>query len=277
MMRYLARGSAPTVATQDRSDPLARGLVLWLPLTERAGTRVRDGSGLGANATLQGTTTFVADGPNGSAVNVTGLSGSGVYITSNVGYQTPLGPSTLAIWVYFNDPTIPGSGSALITKAISNIPAPFDWYVHTHQFSVLMLGNGTSYSQSSGSGSGEYIFPAQQWIHLAVTLDSPSLTGFVAHYYNGRSYSSGNASILSGSGVPIDQGQPLIIGNRQDNATQANARFSDARIYNRALTPSEIRMLYLDGLRPWRAKPRPVVPKPAAVAPGYRARVVRWS
>jgi hypothetical protein len=67
-----------------------------------------------------------------------------------------------------------------------------------------------------------------------------------------------------------------MIGNRQFNDTIADGQFADARIYRRALTPTEIMTLYTDGLRPWRAEPRPVTSVPSVAAPSYRARVVRW-
>jgi len=265
-MAFLRPGTAPTVALQDRTDPLARDLALWFPMTERAGGLVRDGSGFGALGTMTAGATWTAAGPNGSAVN---CPAAGQITVPNLAFTLPHGPATMSIWI---NPTNYSNYNGIMAKTNGAQPAPFDWYMTTGSgIPIFYYGNGIG---SSGNFTATAAPPIGRWNHVAVAMVAYDTNSDMTHYLNGVPNGAGKLNFTPSA--PVDMAVSLIIGNRGDAVTQANCKFADARIYARCLTPGEIRMLYLDGLRPWRAKPRPVVPKPAAVAAGYRARVVRW-
>jgi hypothetical protein len=265
-MAFIGRSIAPITAPLDRTDPLARGLLFWAPLTERGGTTAWSVATSNIRGTFTGNAAWCSGGPTGSAVS---MPASGSIDFGNPNTFAPLGPITLSIW--FN-PTNFSNYNGLLCKTNGGNPAPIDWY--TTQGS----GEPRFFLGDNVGGYGLLIATAPPtigvWNHLAVTLPVNDAGGFCSHYLNGRANNSGNMSQSGLTGV--NGTTSIMIGNRGDGVTQANGKFADARIYARALTPGEIRMLYLDGLRPWRAKPRPVVQAVAAAAPGYRARVVRW-
>jgi hypothetical protein len=264
-MAFIRPGTAPTVALQDRTDPLARDLALWFPMTERAGGLVRDGSGFGALGTMTAGATWTAAGPNGSAVN---CPAAGQITVPNLAFTLPHGPASVSIWI---NPANYSNYNGIMSKTNGAQPAPFDWYMGTGTgVPVFYYGDGVG---SSGFFTATAAVPIGRWNHVALVAAAYLANSPVIHYLNGVPNGAGNLSNIAN--VPVDMAVPLIIGNRGDAFTQANGKFADARIYARALTPGEIMMLYTDGLRPWRAKPRPVVQAQAAAA-AYRARVVRW-
>jgi hypothetical protein len=241
-------------------------MTLWLPMTERAGGFVRDGSGFGALGTLTTGATWAAGGPTGSCVN---CPATGTISIPSTAFTMPLGPATISVWY---NPTNFTNYTGIASKTTSNNPNPIDWYLGSGTGQpVVYFGNGSAVGLAYAVSSPI----VGKWNFLVVAIAGNNLASMVYHYLNGLPNGflalSGSAGSVTGNNA-----LPLIIGNRADGVTQANGKYSDARVYQRVLTPSEVMTLYLDGLRPWRAKPRPVVPKPAAVAAGYRARVVRW-
>ena len=76
----------------------------------------------------------------------------------------------------------------------------------------------------------------------------------------------GSTSDNSGS---CDISENVFIGSRKFGSAQYFMRdlFLSASVYNRALSPSEIKQLYVDSLAPFRRKQRVSVAVPAAVAP----------
>jgi hypothetical protein len=266
-MRFLPIGSAPIAGSLDRTDPLGRGLIFWAPLTEDAGTTVWSHATPNVRGAFTGGATWCSGGPNGSAVN---LPASGTINFGNPPTFSPIGPLTAAIWI---NPTNFSNYNGLISKTNGGQPEPVDWYtLITTGVPRFILGSTGGFETATANTAPTL----GAWNHIAVSIDNNGGGGTITciFYLNGRLDRTGPMDASSAPGV--NGVQNLLIGNRNDGVTQANAKFADARIYSRALTPGEVALLYTDGLRPWRAKPRPAVPKPAVAAPGYRARVVRW-
>jgi Concanavalin A-like lectin/glucanases superfamily len=254
----------------DRNDPLGDSLLFWAPLTEHAGTLAWSPATSNVRGTFTGGATWSAGGPTGSCVN---LPGSGTLNFSSPNSFHIIGALTLSVWVNYANYT---NYNGMITKTnAGGFPAPIDWYTLNSGdgHSRIFLGdNGTNYVFTQATN----VAPLGVWNHVVVTITTTiaNQNPIGLHYLNGAANGGGTFSMAGFDGT--DGTTNLLIGNRSDGVTQANAKFADVRIYGRCFTHSEVRMLYLDGLRPMLTRRRVIVPKPAAGAPAYRARVVRW-
>ena len=107
--------------------------------------------------------------------------------------------------------------------------------------------------------------PNNEWTHIATTSDETT----IRHYINGKSAGSGTqnyqryADTSYSSGIRIGD----LLGNERLQGSIANMS-----IYNRALSPTEIKHLYVDSLAPFRKKQRVSVAVPGAVFRPYFAK-----
>jgi hypothetical protein len=107
------------------------------------------------------------------------------------------------------------------------------------------------------------ITSTSEWYHVCMTADGNELSTYVDGKVGnvksaGSPYTAGNAYLSIGTILFFSNTSPL---------DPANACISNTSIYNRALSPSEIKQLYVDSLAPFRRKQRVSVAVPAAVAP----------
>ncbi|WP_420579759.1 LamG-like jellyroll fold domain-containing protein [Reichenbachiella sp.] len=157
------------------------------------------------------------------------LSGTGNSV--DITYDLNLSGFTVETWVYFNDLT---NGAGIFAETNVNIPQPFDLYVNnsTNHLNYLVGNGGTFASQGSS-----IVFNTYQWYHIAFVYD-PSNSGAEALLYiNGQ---LDNTLNVLGTVSPTNSTNPIRIGNRADNATNADAVFDDFRIWSDARTATEI-------------------------------------
>lgn len=258
-MRFLPKGSAPAVAPISGSDPLAQRLTLWLPMTERGGGFVRDVSGYNGIGTINTGATWTADGPNNIAINVPAAGNITVPAASVIASTFTM---SFAVWANIANFS---NYNGIITKTAGAQANPFDWYTAS--------GSGTPrfyVGDSTGGGSidGTYLPPLGVWCHMGATFSGNASVTTITHYFNGVQAGSGSVS------QPVANGSTnLMIGTRGDGVTQANAKFSDARVWCRALLPSEMMMVFLGGLRPWLIRQKPQ----ALLSTTYKPRLIRWA
>jgi hypothetical protein len=258
-MAFIRNPAQPIPQQYDRTDPLGRNLLFWAPLTEQAGTIVNSLATANVRGTFTGGATWCAGGPTGSCVN---LPASGTINFSTPNSFRIIGPITISIWANFANYS---NYNGLLTKSNGGFPAPIDWYtIKDDGHSRFFLGdNGTNYVFTQANTVPQL----GVWNHLVVTVNNTGRIAGVSpvgyHYLNG---------VFDGT----DGTTNLLLGNRADGVTQANAKYADVRVYGRMFTDSEVKLLYLDGLRPMLARRRIVPGTVAAAAPPYRARVVRW-
>jgi hypothetical protein len=97
----------------------------------------------------------------------------------------------------------------------------------------LRITNGSAWSYSFSSGK---TLSTQNWNHIAVTYN----TSTILYYLNGELVSERNYD-----GVLIPNTNPLTIA-RYVSATQYfNGSLDEVKVYNRTLSPSEVRNSYL--------------------------------
>jgi prepilin-type N-terminal cleavage/methylation domain-containing protein len=204
-----------------------KSLVGYWSFDEGSGTTARDLSGYGNNGTLIGTIGWTT-GKVGYALQFgTGNNYGTGYV--NIGNVLNFGTRSFSIsaWVnpYGFEPTY--GWQRIVTKRDSG----------SYWYSLTL--NSTSripmIEFSGGVGSGVAL-SAMSWYHLVATRDGA--TGVAKIYINGTLANSG-----SGWGQNLDNTGPLQIGAWIGGQIWSGL-IDEVRIYNRALSDSEIKSLY---------------------------------
>ena len=203
------------------------GLVGWWKLNGDA----TDSSGLGNNGTISGA--LATTGQNGIASNAMSFDGLDDYIT--ISSPNNLSPSSITIsgWLYLNN-----TGNwMMINRGGSSTPGAYYVFGYLNgsneiiEFSMTdALGVRTSMATT--------IF-INTWIHIVATFDSLANTKRL--YINGVLMGT---SIASVSRANITS--PLYFG-RYTSGYYTNGLIDDNRIYDRALSATEIQQLYSAG------------------------------
>ncbi len=202
--------------------------------TSISGTTAMDSSGTGNNATLIGNPLpTIVPGKTNQAVSLDGSSGL-VAVPDSPGLNIT-GPFTAAAWVNLN--TLPGLTQYPVV--VGKLSSPSSCY----GFGIGWNGSGMVGIVGSGLPSWTVtpVTPAPAvgaWNHYAVVFDGTLLK----LYLNGALYSQTSASApASTAGSPVKMGahysDPSVYG-------YINGKLDDVRIYNQALTASDIASMY---------------------------------
>ncbi len=192
----------------------------WCPSQVSGGNRLMDLSGRNNHGTLTNMDPM-SDWVNSGGVRALDFDGSndGVLVPSNASLDLN-GAFTVCCWLLFR-----GSGTQV---AFSRFP--------NSGFSAFWLGTSSgNFVATVNSGSAQIAGAATTgvWVHLAATRGT---TNLVTPFLNGV---PGSTATVSGA---VNAGS-VGIGRFGDGAFHWNGLVDDARIYNRALTPQEIRIL----------------------------------
>jgi hypothetical protein len=256
--------SAPTSPTPAKPAPraavpsavvpsaAANGLVAGYTFNEGAGSAVADVSGSQNNGTLSPGARWTTEGKFGKALLFNGSSlvtvphGASLALTSGM---------TLEAWVY---PTAMSTGwSAAIAKEQRDGVA---YALHggspTHRPAASIDVGGVLRTVS-----GRAVLPLQTWTHLASTFDGATLRLYV----NGAQVASESVTgaIASATGA-------LRIGGSVVRGEYFRGRVDEVRVYNRALSQSEIQT---DMTSPVAPPPDSTPPSVAITAPAEGATV----
>jgi hypothetical protein len=183
-------------------------------------TTVADTSGNGNTGTIYGD----AKPDEGKIGQGFYFDGNGDYI--NVGNNSSLNAQTITVsaWVKWN-----GSDGLMVGDSASNTP-----------YGYLLVVTSSGRPSLSAGGGWNKIYPTtplaqNTWTHIVFSVDESSLAKM---YVNAAQVGSATISPMSLSG------QTTLIGKRQSNESYLTGSLDDVRIYNRALTQSEITRLY---------------------------------
>ncbi|MGN9843775.1 LamG-like jellyroll fold domain-containing protein [Nonomuraea sp. H19] len=218
--QIVAPATATTYSASYIPTPAAPGLVAAYAMDEGAGTSVGDASGLGNTGTVT-STTWTAGGRYGSALSFNGTSSwvtvpdtTSLRLTNGMTLQAWVRPTTIASWrtVIMKQHT---GGLAYVLAAGSDTNRP---HVAIHTTSEADIGAPTE-------------LPLNTWTHLAATYDGTTL----------RLYINGNqvAQTTKTGNIRTDTA-PLRIGGNSIWGEHFNGLIDEVRIYNRALTPTQI-------------------------------------
>ena len=210
---------------RDRMDP---NLVLYLPFEENTGTMTKDLSGWGNHGAL-------INGPswtNGKVGKCLSFDGANDYVNCGDGVSLKIGePLTIEVWTK-RQPGTPND-----VKIVGNYHPDIKGY-------IMQSYNGDlSFGFSNGSGYINYNFGGDyrdgQWHHFVITKDS----NYIRAYIDGNAQTPVNETRLI---VPSDYGLGIGVGSNVWTSFPFNGLIDDVRIYNRALTASEIQDHYLN-------------------------------
>jgi hypothetical protein len=198
---------------------ITTGLVGYWNFNEGSGTTAADSSGNNNNGTISGATWTT--GKYGNALNFNGSAGL-VSINKDI---IGSGATTISAWVYLN-----GYGQGGYGYILANGPAQF--YTVGWDKKLAFTGNYNSNVLISASNS----IQLNQWVHVTITRDN---LGTANVYINGTLNGTANQS----SGTP-QAGGSSAIGNAPSGSQTFNGLIDEVRIYNRALSASEVLELY---------------------------------
>ena len=116
--------------------------------------------------------------------------------------------------------------NAGVTKGITNLAGPLDTYFNSSGNLTVFVGDGVATTQINIPG-----FSAGQWYHIAITAaPGGAAEVFVDGVSAGTWVHPGLANSVN----------PLLIGDRDDNATNSNADYDNIRIWSGIRTAEQI-------------------------------------
>jgi PKD repeat protein len=198
------------------------GLVAAYGFNEGSGATAKDDSGNGNTGTIEGAS-WVAGGRYGKALSFNGVN-SMVSIATSASLNLSKA-MTLSAWVY---PTATQSGRRTIILKEANA---YSLYASSSAGPLRPAAGGTV------NGQGTYVYgpspnPVNAWTHLALTYDGATLR----FYVNGTQVAS-----QARAGAFQINANVMRIGGTYINSEFFKGLIDEVRIYNRALTQSEIK------------------------------------
>jgi hypothetical protein len=212
--------------------PGADNLVGWWKFDESTGASASDSSMNGENGTLNGGQSFSGNGLNGKINRGLFFNGSSDYISAP--FSSDLNPDlfSLTLWA-----KVTGSQGAYRTP-ISSRDSGLGFIIYATNANIWSLWTGSGVGYSSTNGAAVVL---NQWTFVCATYDGTTLTLYI----------DGEDSNSSGNPYLKNTARELRIGagNNEAGATYFfHGALDDIRVYNRALTVSEITTIYEQGL-----------------------------
>jgi len=214
------------------------GLVAWYPLNEGSGTTAGDASGNNLDGSLvdmegdEWTSGLLNDALDFNNTD-------DIVVITNSASLEGFTELTLSAWVY---PTAPGPGFSGRVISKSDGGSGDDY---TLRYSNSGNNHAANFRITTTGGSvtlhADTQIPQNTWSHIAGTWDGSELRV----YFNGNS----DATPVAQSGTIETNGRDLSLGLHLDSPTDREfpGRIDEARIYDRALSASEIAALYNSG------------------------------
>ena len=202
-----------------------------------------DATGNGNDGTEHGGTSYVA-GVNGQAIQLDGETGY-VDLTEATNLDG-FGAFTISVWLKPAVEMNSSTGRQVIlykgrpSQNVTSYELGYDAYDGQLHFTAISAADWFS------NGSVGYLteLPAQEWLHVACTYDGASV---VRMYVDGQEAGSVFEEGSGMAGSLFDNSDPLTVGRRPDGQYYFNGSLDELRVYNRALSASEVRSLYEAG------------------------------
>lgn len=221
---YSNTASETTLADPPPPPPI--GLVAAFALDEGTGTTTADISGNGNTGTISGATWVV--GKYGQALS---FDGSDDYITAGSSALFDLPNGTITFW-YFGQSNI--NDQAFVAKDVSGVNDG-DFFLRVRQSDDATNPNKILVTTTQGGVQDDLVStipaPFGAWVFLGITFGSGGKQLFI----NGIPNSS-NSNTNGMTNATAD----LIIGSQRPGASPLNGQIDNVRVYNRALSQSEI-------------------------------------
>jgi Concanavalin A-like lectin/glucanases superfamily len=208
----------PTGAGGATSYAPSGGLAGWWKFDEASGTVAADSSGNSNTGTASGTT--VVAGKIGNARSFNGTSDN--IAVGNPASLQIAGDITMCAWAY------PQNASSFILSK-SDGGGNYDYGLYITGAGSLSLYYGAGLTASTAIG----LVSSNIWQHLCAVVQSNVAT----FYINGVPYTGGAATITNTN-------QQFYIGAHNGGGWALQGNIDELRVYNRALTATEITALY---------------------------------
>jgi hypothetical protein len=234
--------SGATVTVQNAGPTLTTGFVGYWPFDDASGTTAKDASGNGNNGTLVGDATW-GIGYLFGCLSLDGQSGY-VRVPSAPNLEQVTNAVTICAWVKLGTNIVYAAGTMqdVARKVISETanPAPYSAYdLVVQDFGsgnfCARMGVTCATNLTRGVSGWGLEHPYGPWYHLAGVYNGST----VQLYVNGVLESS-----AAFSGPILQTSQPLCIGRYGTVGEALNGLIDDLRLYNRALSATEIQMLF---------------------------------
>jgi hypothetical protein len=231
MPGYLPKPSFPVL---NKAHPLSQGLVLAMPFTELAGTKVYDLSGRNHHGTLNNGPVRT-NTPFGKGVDFDGDDDNGT-IPDHDDLDIQLTGFTILAWIYVQ--ALPGEGNynPIIskTRAGGNVEWLFQTDGNNSNKMNLSLYDGTNVAFVLSNT----VITLNTWYQVVCTWDLLSL----------RMYMNGKYENIAGKGAytPSNSAFQVFIGEWELNHRNFNGIIDHIMIWDRALSENEIAQLYQD-------------------------------
>jgi len=205
--------------------PSNLGLVGYWPMDEGVGTKVGDFSGFGNVGSINGATWV--DGKRGRALSFDGGDFVSVAHSENLNISNTL---SISVWVKLNEITNRGIFEKTTNGTVNTQYLLFTEGGH-FKFRLIKSAMNTIVSDVNVSPN--------RWYYVSATYDGTTMRMYVDGILQ-----SETRTISS----PIDTGTgESLIGSLGSGVYRMNGSIDDVRIYNRALSQSEISKLYTSG------------------------------
>lgn len=212
--------------------PGADNLVGWWKFDESTGTSASDSSMNGENGTLNGGQDFSGNGLSGKIDRSLFFNGSSDYISAP--FSSDLNPDHFSITLWAKVTGSQGSFRSPISSRDSGLG--FIIYATNANIWSLWTGSGGGYPTTNGPA-----VVLDQWTFISATYDG---TTQVLYIDGAQSNTSANPYIKNTA-----RELRIGAGNNEAGATYFfHGELDDIRIYNRALTATEVSTIYQQGL-----------------------------
>lgn len=217
------------------NSEITSGLVGWFKFKEGTGTTTADSSGNGNNGTLINSPTWTTSNTGNGALNLSSAGLQRVDIGS--GSSLNVTQITISAWVKVAS----GQTAMIVCKNYDGNSLPYSLYVGTN-------GGGGAYNGLSSYTN------AAAWKSTNVVTDARDNTWhFICGTYDGLTFryfidSVQNATFVA-TGVLPTNAENVSVGCYQIDNVYFNGLIADVRIYNRALTGTEIKTLFNNGAK----------------------------
>jgi glucose/arabinose dehydrogenase/chitodextrinase len=211
--------SSVAEATTDAAPPTPAGLVGAWAFDEGFGFTTADASGNGNIGTITGATW--TQGRYGNALSFNGA--DSIVRVASAASLNLTGAMTLSAWI---KPTATQSGWRTILQRQADA-----YFLDAGGDAALRPAGGGTLGTSTQYVSGPTANPVDAWTHLALTYDGATLRLYV----NGT-----QAATRAAAGAIQTTTNPLWIGGNSPYGEYFQGLIDEVRVYDRALTPTEI-------------------------------------
>lgn len=223
---------------------ITSNLLGWWKFDEGTGTTAADSSGNGNNGTFTGSPTWVAGQVGTGALS---FSVGARILTNDLTATEGVSAVTWSAWI---KPTSLGDLRAILAKFYKGTASGHQQFILEESNGTFGDNSGLIAAVSSTNGTGnDFVYTGSVlttgvWTHVAVVFDG-SLTGNTNRlkvYINGTQVSTtGTGSIPSTTQTTTSD---FSIGASSDNIANFIGAIDDVRVYNRALSSTDVADLY---------------------------------